>query len=231
MYVRERYTHMGKSYADKVKTRQKKNSNRRTSPKRTMKDDPRKDKFPLAPVLVLVVVISLIIATIVVYQVQNSNDGDDGPNGGNNGGNGGGPSSDLPMYSSIRIENVNGGLFSLDQYKGKMIVLDMFATWCDPCADQMVELQKLRSVYSENEVVILSVDVDLRETTNDVLKFRSDFPGANWVFGMSNSEFNKFFPAASIPTMYILNKEQNIVETEVGVTSSESLQVKINSHL
>ncbi len=231
MYVRERYTHMGKSYAEKVKTRQKNGSNRRTNPKRSIKDDPRKDKFPLAPVIVLGVVISLIIATIVIYQVQNSDSGDDGPGGSNNGGNGGDPSSNLPLHSYTTIENVNGGVFSLDQYEGKVIVLDMFATWCGPCADQMVELQELRSVYSENDVVILSVDVDLRETTNEVLNFRSDYPGANWVFGMSNSEFNQFFPASSIPTMYILDKEQNVVETEVGVTSSESLQVKINSHL
>jgi hypothetical protein len=77
-------------------------------------------------------------------------------------------------------------------------------------------------------VVILSIDTDLQETTTDVLNFMGDYPTADWIFGMSNSQFNSYFPASSIPTTYILDRDLEIIETEVGVTSSGELQSIIN---
>ena len=220
---------MGKSYAEKVKAKRNRNSgNRNSNSKRSKPNDERKDKFPIAPVVVIVIIVSLIIATVVFYQVQNDDGGGDGPGDDNGGGNGGNSQGDLPQHAYTQIENVNGGLFSLEDHLGKVVIVDMFATWCGPCAYQMDELISLRSFYSASEVVILSVDTDLQETVSDVLNFKSDYPSANWPFAMSNSEFNSHFPASSIPTMYILNKELEVVNTEVGVTGVDDLRAKID---
>jgi thiol-disulfide isomerase/thioredoxin len=230
MYVRKNYITMGKSYAEKVRSKQKRNTSTRNTGSGTSKmDDERKNKFPMAPVIVIGVVFALIIATIAIYQSQDDDDGGYDPNEGGNGGNGGGPSDNLPDYAYISLENVNGGIFSLEQYERKVVIIDMFATWCGPCALQMEELLDLQTKYSPNDVVILSIDTDLQETTADVLNFKADYPTAEWVFGMSNSEFNSYFPASSIPTTYILDGDLNIVKTDVGVTSSADLQETINS--
>jgi hypothetical protein len=95
----------------------------------------------------------------------------------------------------------------------------------------MEELIQLQNMFSQDELVILSVDTDLQETLEDVFSFKANFPTAQWTFAVSNSEFNGYFPASSIPTMYILDQDQKVARTEVGVTSASSLQETINSLL
>jgi thiol-disulfide isomerase/thioredoxin len=223
---------MGKSYAEKVKAKQSKTKKATINKERpSKKETDRSNKFPVAPVVVVAIVITLIVASLVLYQVQNDDGGDGDPNSGNNGINGDDAPGSHPQYSTIALESLDGGIISLDQYHGKVVLIDMFATWCGPCADQMGELIKLQNMFSRDELVILSVDTDLRETKSDVRSFMSDYPEAEWTFAMSNSDFNNNFPASSIPTMFILDKDLEVAGTEVGVTSVSILQQKVQNLL
>jgi thiol-disulfide isomerase/thioredoxin len=220
---------MGKSYAEKVKAKQNKGSKTNRSRGRSVeKKNERHNKFPIAPVVVIVVLISLIITSIVLYQIQNYDNGNENPSNGN--GEIDTP-DDLPAYSKIGLESIDGGIISLDQYKGKVVIIDMFATWCVPCATQIGELTDLQSMFSGSEMVILSVDTDLRETKADVMEFMNDHPQADWTFALSGQEFNSNFPASSIPTLYILDKDLKIAHTEVGVTSAGTLEDKVEQLL
>jgi thiol-disulfide isomerase/thioredoxin len=214
----------------KSRNQTRKNKSSSTSRNKPRYED-RKEKFPLAPVIVIGIIVALIVATVVAYQIQNSDDDGDGNPNGNNGGGGGNGNGDLPAHAYVMLDNVNGGVFSLEDHRGKIVIIDMFATWCGPCALQMDELLDFVPRYSSSDVVVLSVDTDLQETTVDVLNFMQDYPDANWPVAMSNRDFNGYFPASSIPTLYILDRDLEIVFTEVGVTSSSDLQQKVNNLL
>jgi len=94
----------------------------------------------------------------------------------------------------------------------------------------MVELEKLESRFSSSEIVILSVGVDLSESMELITDFKAD-EGADWSFAKSNTEFNSEFPASSIPTLYILDKEGNIAQTRVGVTDADVLESDVLGEL
>ncbi len=232
MYVWKRYTVMGKSYAEKMKARSEKGSiNGNRSSKgvsRGPKKEGREDKFPLAPVIVIVVILVLLVSSIALYMAQNSGGDDNGTGDGEDNGNGNDNpvDSDLP-YLAVSIETLDQGTISLQRYSGRVVIIDMFATWCQPCHLQMAELIEMEDSYSSSDLVILSVDTDLQETSSDVRQFKSQYPEAGWTFALSNQVFNGYFEAKSIPTMFILDRSGRIVDTHIGVTSADDLARQI----
>jgi thiol-disulfide isomerase/thioredoxin len=188
-------------------------------------------KFPLLPFVVIGLIVVLIIAGLVMYSLDE--DGSEDENGiinynGNGNGNDVDNDDPQPSANSILLDTTDGDQIFLEQYKGKVVILDMFATWCNPCKIQMPELQELQAEFLPSELVILSIDADLSESMSLIREFKEE-EGADWTFATSNPEFNSKFPASSIPTIYVLDTNGNVANTFVGVTQSEELIDEVNS--
>jgi len=224
---------MGKSYAEKMKARSGKGSANGRSDKRVSgasKKDKDNEKFPYAPVIVIGVILVLLFSSLALYLVQNPEQDDSGNGTGDDDGNGSnGPIDSKLQYLTVSIESLDGGMIDLQRYTGKVIIIDMFATWCEPCHLQMQELIEVEDSYSASDLVILSVDTDLQERANQVREFRALYPEADWIFALSNQRFNEYFSARSIPTMFVLDRSGVIIDTHVGVTSAEDLGQQISS--
>lgn len=63
-------------------------------------------------------------------------------------------------FFAARLPDENGVSQALNQYKGKIIVLNFWATWCPPCREEMPELSALHTEYKNNNVVVLGVAID-----------------------------------------------------------------------
>ena len=60
---------------------------------------------------------------------------------------------------------LDGIQIRLSDYRGKVVILDMWATWCGPCVYQMSELRKIYDSYDRNELEIISLNIDLDENS------------------------------------------------------------------
>jgi thiol-disulfide isomerase/thioredoxin len=220
---------MGKSYSEKIKSRNAHQKRERIEPKGKSKKNEEQPPFPVFPMTVLGIIIMLIVSGVVLYALDSSQDDSDtgdvnDNNGGNNNDSNG--NDDVVTRGEIRLDSTDGSDVYLDKYKGKVIVLDMFATWCNPCRIQMEELDELDSRFSSNELVILSVGADLGETLAQLREFEKE-EGATWPFARSTQAFNQEFPASSIPTLYILDTLGNTAHKHVGVTDADTLESDI----
>ena len=97
------------------------------------------------------------------------------------------------------------------------------ATWCGPCVLQMLELQKTLE-EKRDEIVLVSVDIDKRETSDDVINTFGDYVD-KWTFVMDTYEedVGGKYHADYIPKLVIIDKEGNIYYSESGLTSKEKL--------
>ena len=121
---------------------------------------------------------------------------------------------------------VNGGTVSLSGLRGKVVILDFMATWCQPCKDQIENLKTIRGEYPGVEII--SINVDLQVSNPELLQYRAD-RSASWDFVTDSDgvSMNPKYSVTSIPTILIVNKEGGIAKRNVGLMSVDALSTVI----
>ena len=122
---------------------------------------------------------------------------------------------------NFSIELLDGSVVSLNDYAGSKIILDLFATWCDPCKIQLEHLKIINNNYPN--VVILSVSVYLKDTKDDLITYKSDH-GISWIVGrdITTQAFQKY-SANSIPTIAYIDKSGILKNYVQGVVTNTTL--------
>jgi thiol-disulfide isomerase/thioredoxin len=100
----------------------------------------------------------------------------------------------------------------LSDLKGKVLILDFWATWCGPCQAPMAELQKIRNDHADwqDKVVIIPISID---DDMDTVRKHVDQHGWTNTFnvwageGGWRSEPAKSFRVTSVPTSYVIDSE------------------------
>jgi len=112
---------------------------------------------------------------------------------------------------------LDGSTGHLSDYRGKVVVLDLWATWCTPCQYQMLELKKIYDHYSRSELEILSINVHPSEGLQQIQDYVDSF-GYDWVFGNDDgSIWNHYKIGGGIPTLCIFDRDGNLQFSHEGV--------------
>lgn len=108
-----------------------------------------------------------------------------------------------------------GNRFNADQFKGKVIFLNLWATWCGPCRAEMPAIHKLFNKINDERItfIMLSIDKDqaAQKVKAYVRKNKFTFP-VYMPSGYLTDQLN----VPSIPTTFVVSKEGKIVMKEVG---------------
>lgn len=124
------------------------------------------------------------------------------------------------------IKLFDNNTINLSQFKGKMVLLDFFATWCYPCKLQVPILQNIHNQYPN--LVIISVSVYQNDSYNELATYKAQNGPINWLYGKdagvngtltSLSKFN----IQGIPTTVLINKNGNIANMHLGIISATVL--------
>ena len=123
----------------------------------------------------------------------------------------------------FKFQGIDDNIHNLSDYRGKIVILDMWATWCTPCGYQMLELEKLYNYYDKDKIEIISMDIDTGETIEMVQHYIYEFEKNNiyldWVFGMDiDNIWEKYKISGGIPTLYIFDKNGYIYYKHEGVS-------------
>lgn len=144
---------------------------------------------------------------------------------------------DQENEEDFTFTSLDGNEIHLSSYRGKIVILDMWATWCNPCRSQMTELKKIYDRYTRNEVEIFSIDIDTSETLQQIQNFREAFKNQegielNWIFGKDDgSIWQKYMMNGGIPTLCIFDQKGNLYFQEEGAKDATILTQKIDDLL
>lgn len=110
---------------------------------------------------------------------------------------------------------VGGGEDQLSNYRGKVILLDFWATWCVPCVANLPKVVKLKEELAGTsfEVIAISVD-DSDEAVIEFMEERMALPFVNWRVGM-NSELYRDWNINGVPTYFLID-EHGVIQARGG---------------
>jgi thiol-disulfide isomerase/thioredoxin len=134
----------------------------------------------------------------------------------------------------FNYENFDGGSISLQELRGKLLYIDVWATWCGPCIKEMPALKELVKEYAKKDIEFVSISIDGK---NDYDKWKKMVPEKN-VGGIQlydaeglDSDFMKAFSVSLIPRFMMIDSEGKIITAKAPRPSSKDVRKFIDSHL
>ena len=118
----------------------------------------------------------------------------------------------------------NGKMQGFDQYKGKYVLVDFWASWCGPCRQAVPKVKELYAKYKEKGLDVVSISIDDNKKAWEKAMEEEGMPWQQWLSPDKNKTM-KAFLFSGIPTIYILDKEGKIMGSYTGFT--ESVEKKI----
>lgn len=121
----------------------------------------------------------------------------------------------LKKAHNFTVTTLDGNKVSLSDYKGKVLILDMWDTWCPPCRAEIPHFVELYGQYKSKGLEILGVAFG-REGEAAVRKFVEDY-GINYTGALANQDLmNGFGPINSIPTTFVIDQDGNVYKKYIG---------------
>ncbi len=123
------------------------------------------------------------------------------------------------------IRDLAGNKIKFDQFKGKVVFLNLWATWCEPCRAEMADIQKLYDKIENNNVVfvMLSIDEDKNKTKVDNYIHNKNF---SFPVFMPSGYLPEQLQVPSIPTTFVISKDGKIIMMEVGTKNYDTKKFK-----
>lgn len=124
----------------------------------------------------------------------------------------------------------DGNEFSLASFKGNLIYVDVWATWCGPCRAEIPSLQKLLEEYNGKDITFLSVSVDTDR--DEWLKMLADKElGGTQLWADGWSEITKSYAIFGIPRFMLFSADGNVISTNAPRPSSDEIRPLLEANL
>ncbi len=120
------------------------------------------------------------------------------------------------VFPDLEFAGADGGSVKLSQLKGNVILLNVWATWCQPCRMELPIVQKMYDTYSDRNFVVLAVNIDADRRKVDPFLKRLNISLPVY---FANPEDAGQMTAAGIPTTFLIGSDRTLVQSFVGFSA------------
>jgi cytochrome c biogenesis protein CcmG, thiol:disulfide interchange protein DsbE len=112
-----------------------------------------------------------------------------------------------------KLNDATGKTHTLSDYRGKVVVMDFWATWCEPCKEVMPRMQKLYETYQDKDVVVLGVNSwEKKDPVAFMGKKRFAYP-----LLLKGEEIAESYRVTTLPSVYVVGVDGRIIYSFEGV--------------
>ncbi len=127
------------------------------------------------------------------------------------------PDFDLPQ--------LNGGQLKLSAYRGKVVLLDFWATWCDPCREEVPHFIDLQNRYGPSGLQILGVSMD--DSPEPVRDFYQQL-GMNYPVVMGNARIGELYGGVlGLPIAFVIDRDGRIQDKHIGAVNLAIIESEV----
>ncbi len=138
-----------------------------------------------------------------------------------------------PTAPDFTLPTPDGKKIKLSDYRGKVVILDFWATWCPPCRRGIPDLIDLKKRYGDKglEIIGISLDEITRGTQAQVIPFMKNY-GINYPIVFGNMQIvQNFGGIRSIPTSFVIDKDGKIIANFVGLRPEQDYEALVKKAL
>ncbi len=140
-------------------------------------------------------------------------------------------SAKTSMNFDFTLKNASGANVKLSDFKGKVVLLNFWATWCGPCKVEIPEFVDAYSKYRDKGFVILGVLSEDDPSEADLQAFMGDYNMNYPVLRMSAELEESLGTLWALPTSFVIDREGHVCSKHMGPVSKEALEREIHGLL
>jgi len=151
--------------------------------------------------LFLVLVPAIIVISILVSCDQKNDESNNG--------------SEKPAAESFSLETVDAGKkVSLDDFKGKPVIVNFWATWCGPCKEELPVFQKMWNKYKDKDIAFIGIDV--MDDRSNAAEFVKNNDITYTILYDQQGEISSKYKVVALPATFFIDKEGKIAVKNYG---------------
>lgn len=127
------------------------------------------------------------------------------------------------------VTDTQGKVHRLEDYKGKWLLVNFWATWCPPCLKEMPDLVALHDAHKGKDLEVLGIAMDYQDP-HYVVQFADSMLVSYPIVLGSPKIASQFGPIPGLPTTYLYNPQGKMVAYNVGALTREAVEGYIAAH-
>lgn len=132
--------------------------------------------------------------------------------------------------ADFRLKTLEGKEIKLSDFRGKIVIVDFWATWCPPCRKGIPDLISLQEEYKK-DLVVIGISLDQQNTIKDLKPFIENYK-INYPVVLGDEKVVKDYGGINaIPTSFIIDQKGNIVDSHIGLVPKTVYADQIKSLL
>ncbi|HEY5738599.1 MAG TPA: redoxin domain-containing protein [Gammaproteobacteria bacterium] len=121
---------------------------------------------------------------------------------------------DAPPAPDFSLLDMDGTVFRLSDHRGRVLIVNFWATWCPPCREEMPAMQRAWEQLREEGMLMIGINVGEDEDT--IFQFTADYPVDFPLLMDSDSAVTGRWPVRGLPTTYVVDPAGRLVYQAIG---------------
>ncbi len=127
---------------------------------------------------------------------------------------------DAPDFN---LEDQNGKFLKMSDYKGKVVIVNFWATWCPPCRKEMPSMQRAWEILKNEDIMMLAINVG--EDSDQIFAFTAEYPVEFPLLMDIDSSVIRQWKVRGLPTTFIVSPAGKIVYQAIGDRDWDSAEI------
>jgi len=135
-------------------------------------------------------------------------------------------------FAGFEAEDINGKAVNYESLKGKLVYVDVWATWCKPCLQELPAMKALQEEYKGKDITFVSLSVDKDKEAWKAMVTEEKMQGVQLHIDLSaHRDFIENYDLTGIPRFFLISKEGKIISISAPRPSEAKIKELINANL